>query len=62
MSREIATHKVNGLNEALNIEVVDEPGPGNANHHYVITFHDERYGYDRIARDNGCCVVWRAQT
>lgn len=32
--RTLVSHKVNGLNEALNIIVMDEPGPGNANHHY----------------------------
>lgn len=36
MSRELTSHKVNGLNEALRIEVVDEPGQGNACHHYRI--------------------------
>jgi hypothetical protein len=34
--REITTHKVNGLNEAIRIAVVDEPGAGGANHHYAI--------------------------
>jgi hypothetical protein len=35
--REITSHKVNGLNDALKIEVLDEPGPGGANHKYRIT-------------------------
>ncbi len=35
--REITTHKVNGLNEVLAIEVLDDPGPGGANHAYAIT-------------------------
>lgn len=35
--REITTHKVNGLNEALKIEVLDDPGQGNACHAYSIT-------------------------
>lgn len=34
--REITTHKVNGLNEALTITVYDEPGQGNACHEYSI--------------------------
>jgi hypothetical protein len=34
--RELTSHKVNGLNEALKIEVFDEPGPGNACHEYQI--------------------------
>jgi len=37
MSREITTHKVNGCNDALKIEAVDEPGSGGANHVYDIT-------------------------
>jgi hypothetical protein len=35
--REITSHKVNGLNEALKIEATDEPGAGGANHIYTIT-------------------------
>ena len=34
--RTITDHQVNGLNEALTIAVVDKPGPGGANHKYVI--------------------------
>ena len=37
MKREITTHRVNGLNEALKIQVLDEPGQGNACHRYHIT-------------------------
>lgn len=35
--RQVTSHKVNGLNDALTIEVLDEPGPGGANHLYGIT-------------------------
>lgn len=34
--RTLTDHKVNGLNEALEIVVVDEPGAGGANHVYEI--------------------------
>lgn len=34
--REITDHKVNGLNEALQIQAVDEPGQGGANHLYQV--------------------------
>ena len=34
--RELTSHKVNGLNEALAIEVLDGPGQGNACHVYKI--------------------------
>lgn len=40
MSRELMSHKVSGLNEALKIEVLDEPGPGNACHQYRIELED----------------------
>jgi len=36
--REITSHKCNGLNDALQITAIDEPGPGNAHHNYVITW------------------------
>lgn len=36
MVRVLTSHKVNGLNEALQIEVIDEPGQGNACHSYII--------------------------
>ncbi len=34
--RELTSHRVNGLNEALAIKVLDEPGQGNACHAYTI--------------------------
>lgn len=34
--REITSHKVNGLNEALTIKATDDPGAGGANHVYEI--------------------------
>lgn len=40
MIRELTSHKVSGLNEALRIEVLDEPGQGNACHHYRISGFD----------------------
>lgn len=38
MTRELTSHRVNGLNEALTIEVLDEPGFGNACHRYLVRF------------------------
>lgn len=35
--RELTSHKVNGLNEVLLIEVLDEPGQGNACHKYRVS-------------------------
>jgi hypothetical protein len=34
--RTITDHKLNGLNEAIEIRAVDEPGPGGANHNYSV--------------------------
>lgn len=34
--RNITDHKVNGLNERLEIVASDSPGPGGANHEYII--------------------------
>lgn len=36
MGREITSHKLNGLNDALRIDVLDNPGHGNACHKYQI--------------------------
>lgn len=40
--RGLSDHKVNGLNEALQISVMDEPGQGGACHEYLI--HTEGQG------------------
>jgi hypothetical protein len=40
--RELTSHKVNGLNEAIEIIVTDEPGAGNACHCYRLYFGDPR--------------------
>ena len=34
--RTITDHKLNGLNDAIDITVLDEPGPGGANHVYKL--------------------------
>lgn len=39
--REITSHKVNGLNEALTIRTIDQPGPGGAYHEYEIFYEGE---------------------
>lgn len=36
--RQITSHKLNGLNEALEISARDDAGPGGANHLYHIAF------------------------
>lgn len=58
--RELTSHKVNGLNEALCIKVLDEPGQGNACHEYAITFYDEKYKAERspISEKHGRnCII-----
>lgn len=42
--RFLEDHKVNGLNERLLIQVMDEPGAGGANHEYRITLHPGKAG------------------
>ncbi len=37
----IVTHKVNGVNDGIDIEVVDKPGPGGAHHKYRVTWDEE---------------------
>lgn len=37
MPREIKDHRVNGLNECIVIEALDEPGDGGANHAYRLS-------------------------
>lgn len=36
--RTITDHKLNGLNEAIKITALDQPGPGGANHDYRISY------------------------
>lgn len=38
--RELTRHKVNGLNDAIIINVIDEPGAGGANHQYEFHYAD----------------------
>jgi len=48
MSREITDHKVNGLNEAIAIRAVDEPGSGGANHKYEIAIPLQQVPFDDL--------------
>lgn len=43
--RQLTSHKVNGLNDAISIAVMDEPGAGGAHHHYNLT----------VAHGDGTC-------
>lgn len=51
MLREITTHKVNGLNEALTIRVMDEPGSGGANHYYLISHPAPGREHESVGHD-----------
>jgi hypothetical protein len=42
--RQLTDHKVNGLNEAIAITVLDSPGPGGACHHYQVVLHRQDSG------------------
>lgn len=48
VERVIEDHKLNGLNEALELLVVDKPGPGGACHEYFVTLHENA---DRSSMD-----------
>lgn len=50
-ARKVTSHKVNGLNEALDIEVRDGPGPGNACHRYDIIGFDTAENPSAVAPD-----------
>jgi hypothetical protein len=56
--RELTSHRVNGLNEALTIAVVDEPGSGNACHLYDIQWR-------QLSKDGtttspaACCISFQ---
>lgn len=42
--RQITDHKLNGLNDAIEISVLDEPGQGGANHHYNLHLRQDATG------------------
>lgn len=58
--RELTSHRVPGLNEALKIEVLDEPGQGNACHQYTITPPDKMIpGFGPVPVSAlGCCDIY----
>lgn len=53
--RELTSHKVNGLNEALSVMAMDEPGQGNANHEYRIEYavNGQACNAQNVAFQNG---------
>jgi len=52
--RQLTDHKLNGLNDALNITVIDERGAGNANYVYEITLPD----WTRDPDGNNAHNIW----
>jgi hypothetical protein len=52
--RTLEEHKVNPANDLLKISVLDEVGPGGANHHYMITTPD----WTRAPDGSGAKGVW----
>lgn len=54
--RTITDHKLNGLNDALQITVTDEPGAGGANHVYEIEFGNNE-GEDRTGHSQRKHVI-----
>ena len=56
MSREITSHKVNGLNEAISIEAVDGPGAGNASHVYSIAHYTKPFDPEPRVQTMDCLI------
>lgn len=50
--RELLQHKLSGVNEALTINVTDEPGQGGACHRYEVTGFDELKNPSHTADDS----------
>lgn len=46
MIRELTSHKVNGLNDAIGIGVLDEPGQGNACHKYAMFIPNDAHNQE----------------
>lgn len=44
--RKIEDHKVNPVNDRVDITVMDEPGAGGANHHYAVDVDGSENGLD----------------
>jgi hypothetical protein len=46
--RQITSHRVNPVNDQVNIEVVDQPGAGGANHVYVVSWPIGTTGREQV--------------
>lgn len=55
--RTITDHKLNGLNEAINITVLDEPGHGGACHKYAIDLGPRDGIPDTDTVGKGSCMI-----
>lgn len=55
--RTINTHKVNPVNDKLEIHVLDEPGAGGASHRYVIKANQEKPGLRETLRLMPECLI-----
>ena len=55
--RKITEHQINPANDKLTISVLDEPGAGGANHHYMVTLPD----WTRAPDGSGAKGVWDIQ-
>jgi len=46
--RELHDHKINPVNDVIKIAVLDEPGAGGANHHYMVSLPSASGGPDGV--------------
>ena len=49
MIRYLTGHIINPVNDKIRIEVVDEPGAGGANHHYIVSKVPQELEYNGVA-------------
>jgi hypothetical protein len=57
--RLINDHKLNGLNDALEIQVLDEPGAGNACHQYAIRVRKDAPDFDSCGISGDCLISFQ---
>ncbi|MBX7106376.1 MAG: hypothetical protein K1X57_20025 [Gemmataceae bacterium] len=59
--RVLTGHKVNGCNDALKIEVLDEPGSGGASHAYLVRGFDtsNNPSHGVIQGDKSCLILFQ---
>lgn len=58
-TRQLTDHKLNGLNDALTVAVLDEPGQGGACHKYAITLPEDSKALESTLNGNGILISFQ---